>query len=140
MIFILCEGIARLKRREGVTSTFFLLPFVPKIIPTQQAHLTVILLLQNWISLACECLPVSDSWHVGVTGLQDFFLITVFHWVMVSCHSSSGSQECALLDTLEIICHLWFVLTMRNDWGTSLREASLRWVVWATFLDSWPFG
>lgn len=45
MTFILWEGTARLKRREVVTSIFLLFPFVPKIIPTQQADLTVILLL-----------------------------------------------------------------------------------------------
>lgn len=117
MTFILWERTARLKRREGVTSTFLLFLFVPKIIPTQQADLTVILLLQNCSSLVSACPPVPDSWHVGAIGLQELFLITVFHWVMVSCHSSSGSQECALLDTLEMICHLWFVLAMRNDCG-----------------------
>lgn len=64
----------------------------------------------------CAYLPVPDSWHMGVIGLQELFLIIVFHWAMVFCHSS-GSQECALFDTLEIICHLWFVLAMRNDCG-----------------------
>lgn len=140
MTFILWEGTARLKNSRGN----IYLPLI-SICSKNYSH-TASRSYCNFSTAKLElpglCLPSctreltrGSHWPPGIVfnycfSLGDDLLPQQF-WQPGMCPSwHTGNSLSPLVCTGN---KKWL-------WETSLREASLRWVVWAIFFDSWPFG